>query len=91
MIDEFIGMGVLLASSVVSGTVGALFGRRSTKKPSIKEKRCSGYRFGRGAICKMYDDCTALRSTDCKDGRCSYHCEDMCRCLALDPIWEPRK
>lgn len=37
----------------------------------------------------MRDDCTALRSEDCKDGRCTYHCDQMCRCLA--PLYMERK
>lgn len=62
--------------------VGKLFRPRSVPvyPTDQTEKRCTGYRLGRGAINKMMDDCTALRSEDCKDGRCTYHCEQMCRC-----------
>jgi hypothetical protein len=81
------------------GAVGAAVGivvsfinritARRTSTPDTDEKRCTGYRFGRGVVSKMHDDCTALRSADCKDGRCTYHCEQMCKCVTA--IWGPRE
>jgi hypothetical protein len=71
------------------GVLTKIFGRKTPPKQETEEKQCTGYRFGRGVVHKMMDDCTALRSSDCKDGRCTYHCDQMCRCTAT--IWAERK
>ena len=39
---------------------------------------CVGYR--RDHSTSMQQDCKALRSPTCIDGRCSFHCKDMCKC-----------
>lgn len=87
MLTELVGLGILVLTGTVGGTIGALLNRRP-KTLSSDEKRCTGYHFGRGVVSEMLDDCTALRSPDCKDGRCSYHCDQMCRCTA--PLWTER-
>jgi len=70
------------AVGIVMSLVSRLTARR-TMKPDTDEKRCTGYRFGRGVVSKMHDDCTALRAVNCVDGRCTYHCEQMCKCMTV--------
>lgn len=80
MIDAAVEVALVVATSVGTSLLARLLTRRGTPPPDDGEKRCSGYRFGRGVVGKMMDDCTALRSKDCEDGRCKYHCSQMCRC-----------
>lgn len=58
----------------------ALYGRQPAP---VKVAACSGYvrHFGHAA-----HDCTALRSHVCVDGRCSYHCAQMCKCATPEGL-----
>ena len=77
MIAELVEVAVLLP-------LGALMGLRLLRR----KPECSGYladAFGHSEP-RMMQDCTALRSPLCSDGRCSFHCSKMCRCdSAVDP------
>ncbi len=47
------------------------------------EPICTGYNASEAGNLKYYKtftDCVALRSPTCLDGRCTYHCRDMCNC-----------
>lgn len=80
----------LIGAVIVSGAVNVgylIAGYRSKKtefvpqnKPTIKQK-CSGYTT---AIGILYSDCKAHQSSNCKDGRCSFHCNQNCKCERLE-------
>lgn len=83
---------VLAGASVFSAGVGWIVGRSKTKDidetppPEPEEKTCTGYRHGRGAVNVMKKDCYALRSHVCLDGRCTYHCSQMCKCATPEGL-----
>ena len=52
--------------------------RPKTVRPP-KPKKCSSYKQPHGTI---LHDCGALRSHVCLDGRCSFHCNQMCKCAS---------
>ncbi len=59
----------------------------SKPNPAPVEPRCTGYASGRrnpttGKFAEptLRSDCEALRSVSCLDGRCSFHCQSMCKC-----------
>ena len=92
MITEF-----LVASLCVSFMVGALVGKLFVRQATPQEPTCTGYRaFVRLADGKWSteyfskDDCAALRSPTCMDGRCTLHCRESCRCESL-PVWHKEK
>ena len=62
------------------------------RKPVVrdaKEPTCTGAvasaRDDRGRFVNAgtFVECPALRSVVCSDGRCSYHCKQMCKCEAV--------
>ena len=81
MIDVLTAIGL----AGIAGTAGFGFvaGRLTKKKVTrLEEDRCTGYRADKDSYGehKMKTDCKALRSPTCGDGRCSFHCQSMCRC-----------
>lgn len=76
------GIDVVLGAAAFG--IGRVLGSRAKRGPDVADKpQCSGYRFGHGAVNIMRDDCTALRSPLCEDGRCTYHCRQMCKCQEI--------
>lgn len=72
----------LVAELLVSGVgtlVGVALGRVSARFARAKEKTCVGYKPPKDDA-NMRTDCRALRSPFCSDGRCAFHCHDMCHC-----------
>jgi len=83
-----------LAALVAGGVTTYAIARRARSRPPPAAERCVGYladekfesRSSGGHLTRaeMRDDCNALRSPGCLDGRCSYHCNAMCRCCVPD-------
>ncbi len=81
---ELLEVGLIgAASGLFVSLISRITSRVTKDTGDAEEKRCTGYRFGRGVVSKMHDDCTALRAVNCVDGRCTYHCEQMCKCMTV--------
>lgn len=82
---DILTFGIDVALSAAAFGVGRFIaGKSARRQPDVDDKpRCTGYRFGHGAVNIMKDDCTALRSALCEDGRCTYHCGQMCKCQGI--------
>jgi hypothetical protein len=63
----------LIAASMLAYHVGRILGGAS--RPQEKPKSCTGY-----SNMNIMLTCNGLRSDECQDGRCHYHCRTMCKC-----------
>lgn len=77
MIHEFLDSACFAVPAIFSGWVVSKLWR---KRPP-PEASCAGY----GSKCtdgsfRQFTDCRALRSVMCLDGRCNFHCKQLCKC-----------
>ena len=62
-----------------AGSIAFVIGRISTRRRMAPEPRCTGYR---DYLARIQTDCRSLRSPTCMDGRCTFHCHELCKCDA---------
>ncbi len=71
-------------SHVVDIVLGAVLGFGLTRifAPLVGERTCAGYVLE--LTKRAMNDCRALRSKRCRDGRCTHHCDATCMCEVSD-------